>query len=427
MHTTPFKSNKRQASLIGFFFMCLLISLTATATNGINLIGYGAESTLMGGADTAVARDTSALNTNPAGLAQIKGRLFDGYGSLLRTTDLAHKDALNDDHADNRYTLLAGGGYAQQLEGMPCTAGIGLFTQGGAGAVFKHINTPFGTNEKMSSLFGIAKITPGFGCQVTDNLSIGASVSVVYASIEQEFFYGTSLPPAFAGFKNKGADTIRLGFKLGAQYKLNDQWTLGASYTEKTKLPLTGGSAQYNFTGAGLGVIKYDELSIKGFALPREVAIGAAFKPNDDLLLSAKINWINWADAINDVTTTATNPNNAFAPQSIITVSPQNWRNQVVYVLGAAYTLDDLTTLYAGYNHGKNPVPRENSSPLLAAILEDHITLGFARKLDETLKLTSGIEFLLPKKVVYDSPLFGPNAEVRNEGFFVHFMLSKSW
>ena len=404
----------------------LSISLPAAATNGINLIGFGAESTLMGGADTAVARDTSALNTNPAGLAQIQGKLFDGFGTLLRTTDLAHEDAINDQHADNRYTLLAGGGYAQSLEAMPCTAGVGFFTQGGAGAVFKHINTPFGTDDEMSSLFGIAKITPGIGCQVTDKLSLGASVSLVYASIEQKFFYNTS-NVTFAGFRNEGASALRFGLKLGAQYKLNDAWTLGASYTEKTELPLTDGTAKFNLTGVGLGIVKYNNLSIKGFALPREVAIGAAFKPNESWLLSAKVNWINWADAINDVTTAATDPNNALAPQAIVIVTPQNWHNQIVYALGAAYSYDDMTTLYAGYNHGKNPMPEKNSNPLLAAILEDHITLGFSRKLNETWKLTSGIEYLLPAKVTYDSALFGNDAEVRNEGIFFHMMLSKRW
>ena len=403
----------------------LSITTQSNATNGINLIGYGAESTLMGGADTAVARDTSALNTNPAGLAQIKGKLFDGYGSLLRTTDLAHKDALNDQQADNRYVLLAGGGYAQQLESLPCTAGIGFFSQGGAGAVYKHIKTPFGTNDEMSSLFGIAKVTPGIGCQVTDHLSIGGSASLIYASIEQKFFYNTPPVGSFAGFENKGADTIRFGFKLGAQYKLNERWTLGASYTEKTELPLTGGTAKFNLGSSG--IVKYDELSIKGFALPREIAIGAAFKPNEDLLLSAKINWINWADAINDITTKWSDPSSTLVPALKVDVNQQDWHNQLVYALGAAYTYNDKTTLYVGYNHGKNPVPRNNSSALLAATLEDHITLGFARKLDETWKLTSGIEFLLPKKVTYDSPLFGNNAEVRNEGFFIHCMLSKQW
>lgn len=399
----------------------------AFATNGINLIGFGAESSLMGGADTAVARDTSALNTNPAGLVQIKTKAFDGFGQLLRTTDLVHKDVLNDQHADNRYTLLAGGGYAQPIENLPCVGGIGFFTQGGAGAVFKHINNVFGTNDEMNSLFGIVKITPGIGCQLTDKLSIGMSVSVVYASIEQEFFYHTSVPPAFAGFRNKDSDTVRLGFKLGAQYILSDQWTIGASYTEKTKLPLTGGTAKFNFTGAGLGIVKYNELSIRGFALPREFAMGAAFKPNEDWLLSAKVNWINWADAINDITTSAQDPNNPSAPQAIVTVNPQNWHNQIVYALGLAYQYNNKTTLYAGYNHGKNPMPEKNSSPLLAAILEDHVTLGVSHQLDNAWKVTTGVEFLLPKKVTYDSALFGNDAEVRNEGAFFHLMFGKRW
>ena len=58
--------------------LALVVTCTsAHATNGINLIGFGAESTLMGGADVAVARDTSALNTNPAGLTQIKAAVRD--------------------------------------------------------------------------------------------------------------------------------------------------------------------------------------------------------------------------------------------------------------------------------------------------------------------------------------------------------------
>ena len=90
----------------------------------------------MGGADIAVARDTSALNTNPAGLTQIHGQAFDGFGSVLRTFDLSHKDSFgNDKHADNKYTFLGGGGYAASLDSVPCTAGVGLFSQGGAGGV----------------------------------------------------------------------------------------------------------------------------------------------------------------------------------------------------------------------------------------------------------------------------------------------------
>jgi long-chain fatty acid transport protein len=200
---------------------------------------------------------------------------------------------------------------------------------------------------------------------------------------------------------------------------------LGFSYTEKTNLPLTGGTSWVN-NGAS-GVVRYSDLSIRGFALPREVAIGAAFKPDDKWLLSAKINWIQWSDAIKDVTTTWQDPDSPSATSELRTVNPQNWHDQLVYALGAAYRYDDKTTLYAGYNYGKNPVPKNNSSALLAATLEQHVTAGLARKLDAHWKITSGIEWLVPKKVTYDSNVFGNNAEVNNGGFFLHMMLSKEW
>ncbi|WP_024929193.1 OmpP1/FadL family transporter [Methylophilus sp. OH31] len=399
----------------------------AHATNGINLIGFGAESTLMGGADVAVARDTSALNTNPAGLTQIKAPLLDMFGSVLRTTDLVHKDPRNEEHASNRYTLLGGGGYARPLENMPCTAGIGLFAQGGAGGVFDNLRTPFGNRDDLSSLFGIAKIIPGIGCEVTDKLSLGASLNIVYASIEQDFFANTSVSAVpFAGYKLEGASAVRTGFKLGMQYRVTPALTLAASYTEKTELPMTGGTLTADFTDAGLGKVKYADASIKGFALPREVAVGMAFKPTDDWLLSFKLNWLNWGDAINDVTLRATKPNNASAQSIYGSSMGADWKDQWVVATGVAYNWDDRTTLYAGHNYGKNPIPRQNSSPLLAGTLEHHLTFGAARKIDPHWLMTGGVEWMLPVSVKYNSQLFG-ESEIRNEAIVLHFMLSRRW
>jgi long-chain fatty acid transport protein len=399
---------------------------TAHATNGINLIGFGAESSLMAGADVAVARDTSALNTNPAGLTQIKAPLLDMFGSILRTTDLVHKDPRNEEHASNRYTPLGGGGYARPLEDTSCTAGIGFFAQGGAGGVFDKIRTPFGNRDDLSSLFGIAKVIPGIGCEVNEKLSIGASLNFVYASIEQDFFANTSVGTAFAGYKLEDASAIRTGFKLGMQYRVTPTFTLAAAYSEKTELPLTGGSLVADFTGAGLGKVKYSDASVKGFALPREVAVGFAFKPADAWLLSFKLNWLNWDDAINDVKLRATNPNNSLAPAVYGSTNPADWKNQWVVATGVAYNWDDRTTIYAGHNYGKNPIPRETTNPLLAGILEHHLTFGAARKIDQNWLATGGVEWMLPVKVKYNSALLG-DSEIRNEAIVLHFMLSRRW
>ncbi|MGZ4955319.1 MAG: OmpP1/FadL family transporter, partial [Methylobacter sp.] len=302
----------------GRFGLALLITLfspIAIATNGINLIGFGTESTLMGGADIAVARDTSALNTNPAGLTQIKGQAFDGFGSGLRTFDLSHQDSFgNDKHADNKYTFLGGGGYAASLDSVPCTAGIGLFSQGGAGGEFKNINTPFGNRDDMSSLFGMAKVSPGIGCRINDAWSVGASLAITYASVTQKFFPNTSVGAVpFAGYSLKDASALKVGFKLGVQYRINPSLTVAATYTEKTELPLTDGELNADYSAMGLGTVKYNNASLTGLALPREVALGAAFKPAETWLLSFKLNWINWADAVKSATLRATDPGNSSA------------------------------------------------------------------------------------------------------------------
>ncbi|MEW6445804.1 MAG: OmpP1/FadL family transporter [Pseudomonadota bacterium] len=399
---------------------------TAHATNGFNLIGFGAESTLMAGADVAVARDTSALNTNPAGLSQIRGHLFDGFASVLRTTDLVHKDSLgNEEHASNMYSFLGGGGYAQSIS-EHCTAGVGLFAQGGAGGVFEHLNTAFGTRDELSSLFGIAKVIPGVGCRVNDRLSLGASLSLTYASIEQKVFADTSSRAAFAGYHIENAYALEPGFKLGMQYHVSPQLTLGVSYTSRTDLPLNGDSLIADYSAMGLGKVKYRDVSLTGFALPQEIALGFALKPAEKWLLSFKLNWINWDEAINNVTLRATHPDNPSAPASYATVTAGDWKDQWVIASALAYDWDERTTLYFGHNYGKNPIPRQNTSPLLAGILEHHVTVGMARRVGREWKLTGGLEYMLPVKADYSNPLFG-EAQVRNEAITLHLMLSRRW
>lgn len=419
---------KTLGGLTGSALLLALLSPMAFATNGFNLIGFGTESTLMGGADIAVARDTSALNTNPAGLTQIHGQAFDGFASGLRTFDLVHKDSFgNEKHADNEYTFLGGGGYAASLESVPCTAGVGMFSQGGAGGVFKHINTAFGNRDDMSSLFAMAKISPGIGCRINDAWSVGASLAITYASVRQSFFPNTSVAAApFAGYSLKDASALKVGFKLGVQYRVNPSLTLAATYTEKTELPLTDGELRANYSGMGLGTVTYGNAAVTGLALPREVALGMAFKPVDALLLSFKVNWINWADAIKSVTLRVTDPDNSLAPAAYQIVTPGDWKNQWVFASGLAYNWNELTTLYAGHNYGSNPIPSQNASPLLAGILEHHVTLGVARQISTEWRMTGGLEYMLPVKESYTSPLFG-NAEVRNEALFLHLMLSRRW
>jgi long-chain fatty acid transport protein len=65
-------------------------------------------------------------------------------------------------------------------------------------------------------------------------------------------------------------------------------------------------------------------------------------------------------------------------PGSDALLFAMNWDDQWVVALGLEYALNAAHTLRAGYNYGKSPVPDANLSPLFPAIVEHHVTFGYA-------------------------------------------------
>ncbi len=416
--------------------LCAGLSASALGSNGLNLIGFGAESALMGGADVAVARDTSALNTNPAGLARIPDRALDIFGAAAYGMDVKHLDAFgNDRSVSNRVIPIGSFAYAQRIANTPFTAGIGLFAQGGAGNIYENLATAFGTRDDLTGIFRIARLSPGAGWQATGRLALGMSIPITYADARQKVFPSTSFfnaanpAQSFFGFELKGVQTVQTGLKLGMQYQASGALMVGATYTHKTSLPLTGGTLTSNMTSIGLGRVTYRDARIDGLALPREVGLGAAWQPREGVLLSFKYAWLNWADSIRTSTLTASNPDNPFAPAVLSAPAANNWSNQNVFAVGAAIDLTPATRLLFGYNYGRSPIPLQNLNPLLAAMGEHHLTAGISHRLDTHWSVAFGMEYQRGANPVYTNPAlpFGPNAQERSNFPAVDVMVSRRW
>ena len=417
---------------------CALLSMGATtafAGNGLNLIGYGTESVAMGGADVALAGDTSSLNSNPAGLARIRGKALDVYGAIAYGMDVGHADSFgNDRNVDHRWIYLTGGGYARAV-GDACTVGIGVFGQGGAGVVYDELITAFGTRDELSSSFRIAKFAPGGACRLNDKLAIGGSVGITYADIRQKVFFKTSvlnpLTPssAFFGYEITDASSLEAGVRVGVQYDIAPGTTLGATFSPQLDLPLTDGELVSNQNAIGLGRVTYEDLRLDGLALPREVGLGVAFHPVKPVLVSIKLAWLDWSSALNTSTLTATRPDNPAASSEIRATSTLGWDDQWVIAIGGAYELDARTILRAGYNYGRDPIPAANTSPLLSAIGEHHVTLGFVHARGANSEISAAFEYQFAADVTYTNPTlpFGPNARERANFPALHVQWSKRW
>ncbi|VAW76725.1 hypothetical protein MNBD_GAMMA15-168 [hydrothermal vent metagenome] len=430
---------RSQGLLQSVLTLSLLIGLVfppdAVATNGLNQIGFGPESIGMGGADLAVARDTSALNTNPAGLTQIKGARLDMNLAVADTGSIRHKDEFgNDSNNANKYPRLGNIAYARRLEKYPVTVGLGLFAQGGTGNEYNNLNTAFGTRDDLSILFRVARITPGFAWQVNDALSIGASIVGTYADLEQDFFPDTSFANpvdpsrSFFGFRLRDMNDFNVGIKLGLMYKANDWLTLGAAYNSKVDINLQGDMV-VDFSALGLGKVTYRDAEAKNIDQPQEFGVGAAIQATDRLLLSLEMTWIDWSGAVTRGTTRASDPGNPAAPPVLKNSLTYNWRDQYVFAVGAAYDWNTSVRLRAGYNYGRNPIPDESINPLLNIIDKHHLTVGFGYTLDSTWQIDGALEWSIRNDATYTNPElpFGSNAEATGETVALHLRLSRSW
>jgi long-chain fatty acid transport protein len=411
----------------------------AHAGNGLNDPGFGADSMGMGGADLALSRDTAALNINPAGLTQIKNGALDLNLEPFYFVDTSHRDAFgNDTKIDNPVGTLASGGYARRIS-PELVAGIGLFVQGGVGFVYDDLHTAFGTRDDALSLFSAVKFTPGLAWQVSDRLSVGASLGIAWSSARQKFYPNTSVPPGTPGLPSTGFQGFRVdslagwsgGLKLGLQYHPSKDWTIGMDYTDQLPLDLHNGELRANYEAdPAIGTrVRYRDAKVKGLAIAGEVGVGVAWQATPRLKLATEVNWLNWSRAMHQSTLTATRPDNAAAPAELKLEQKLDWRDQYVVALGAEWLATDRTTLRAGINYGRNPIPKNTLTPLLSVIGETSVMGGYAYQLTPEWAFEAAVHVQIKNSVTYTNPdaPFGPNANEHWQGIAALLALTRQW
>ncbi|TAL09371.1 MAG: hypothetical protein EPO02_10350, partial [Nitrospirae bacterium] len=362
MRTFTGNWNPRTIFLLALFLVVWLFPQVGWASNGLNLISSGGNSSALAGADTAVAEgfvDFSVMNTNPAGLTQIRNEEHAfGLGAILPS--LHFRNSRNDKDAENAPLVIGNGGYVRPLKGTPVTLGIGLFSVGGTASDFRDLTTTLGNRDKRGATLRHLKLAPSIGYQVTDKLSLGTALAVSYVDASITVF-----PNTVGGFETTGtcnrANNIALPAscayavafipKFGAMYKLTDTVTVGLAYTMRAPLPLDGGQIARN--QPGVGRVTY-EAHVRGIKWPDDLAAGIAFKPRSDMVIAAKFQWINWEAAFNNATIEMTSGNNPAKPTDAVILNLQ-WRNQYVMALGMAFDVNERLRISGGYNYGNNP------------------------------------------------------------------------
>jgi long-chain fatty acid transport protein len=389
---------------------------SAWATNGMILEGYGPIALAMGGAATAIENGSAAMMNNPATLQMgADGTRLDlavgVLGPKVSTTVPGFPTAQS---SGTSYVMPAFGWIRKAGD---LTYGVGMFGQGGMGTEYAaNTAVAMGSGSDVRSELSVGRVLFPVAMKINDKLNVGATLDFAWSNLDMKMAatgaqlggmvngmpsgnLGMALPQlaqapwARIDFSNSNdfsgaAKSTGWTGKFGLTYQATPDLTVGASYHLKTSQGDMKTSAKGASMSAPGGFTDAGQLTVLDFQMPATLAIGMAFKSSPSLTFVADVKRVEWSKVMKQFSMSYTS---AGMGGSVSFAMPQNWADQTVISVGAAYRINDVLTLRGGLNMASNPIPKEMTNPLFPAIVEDHLTLGASFQLSKQWQLDAAM------------------------------------
>ncbi len=395
---------KMKAVRLCFSIALVAISTAAYATNGMNLEGYGPIATGMGGASMAYDNGTAAMMNNPATLALMgEGNRLDLALGFLGPDVKSFMPGQPESKSSGDSYFMPAVGWARKSGSI--AYGLGVFSQGGMGAEYDASSfLALNSGDKVRSELGVGRVILPIAANLSPDFTVAGSLDYVWATLDLKMAVtGQQLVnlvtncsgPACSGLGGfAGAPWTRIDFsgggdysgaakgsgwaaKLGATYKVNQDFSIGAAYHSKTQLSdLETSGDGATISAAGFGAVGTGKIKVRDFQWPQTYAIGVAWNASKRLMIVADYKRIGWEAVMKNFKMTYEGPLAGAPGNTVDFALPQNWKDQNVYELGAGYMVSADFTLRLGVNLANNPIPAAYVNPLFPAIEKDHYTIG---------------------------------------------------
>jgi long-chain fatty acid transport protein len=346
-------------------------SPAAFATNGYFPHGQGIKAKGMAGAAIALPQDSIAAATNPAGMFFVGDRLDVGLDWFRPTREVevvGSAAPINGtyDANDKSNFFVPEFGY-NRLVNPNLALGVSVYGHGGMNTSYTSAFPLFGTSKAgidLSQLF----VAPTVAYQVAPGQVIGASVNLAYQRFKAtglENFGPPSPISAYPGnVTNQGySSSTGLGVRIGWMGKLAPACDFGLTYQTKTKM------SEFD---------KYKGLFAEegGFDIPANYGAGVACKVAPPVTVAFDVVRIEYS-GIKSVNNPLL-PNLFNAQLGTANGAGFGWQDVTAYKLGVQWAVNPTTTLRAGYNYGKQPIPASETlfNVLAPGVVEQHFTVG---------------------------------------------------
>lgn len=386
----------------------VLMSTMAFATNGYFSHGVGTKHKAMAGAGVALPTSPLSATLNPAANSFLSTRFELNFAlfSPSREFTVTGNPSMQPGtfpltpgtvESDSKYFVVPAFGLNYKVDENTALS-FQLYGNGGMNTDYDNNifygGKPVGVN--LSQLF------LGFTAsrKLTDNHSLGVTSIFAYQMFEAKglaaFASMSSDPENLTNNETDGAKGY--GVRFGYLGKFFDMICLGASYQSKIWM------TEFD---------KYRGLFAEqgGFDIPSNWTIGLAVKAMDNLHMALDFSQYRYSEIAS-----ISNPFANLMQGGMLGLGNGagfGWEDMNVIKFGANYSLNETMDVQVGYSYGQQPIPEKEVmfNILAPGVVEQHITLGVSKKLNDKKGINVAFMFAPQGSVKGANPMEVPGQQ----------------
>ncbi|MDA3799258.1 MAG: outer membrane protein transport protein [Kiritimatiellae bacterium] len=377
-----------------------IVVVLTLAANTVSAAGFAVMEQSSKSLGTATAGATASENAdsvffNPAGMTGIKSPTIEiGAAAVIPSFKFSDKGStfgtkenpipmppLTGSEPDAGQTAIVPNLY--YIQPLTDALTIGLSFNAPFGLETRYSDDWIGRYAGIKSDMTTMQLSPTIAWKISDNISIGAGVSVgrIDATLTSGIDFGgilasygaNTIPGMMDGSVSLEGDDIGYGFNIGAMYKFDENTRIGINYRSEVEYKLDG-NAKFTVPPpavAALAPLFTDtDISAK-ITTPDVASIGAYHKFNDLFALMADITWTGWS-SFEELRVVYDNP----AQPDSVTV--EKWDDVFRYALGGEFYVSDEWTLRVGGAYDESPIPNEHRTVRIPGTDRIWGALGFS-------------------------------------------------
>jgi long-chain fatty acid transport protein len=375
---------------------------------------------------TANADSAETVLNNPAGMTRLKEPSV--YGNPMafytRSKDEVTVRSTGQTRSSGDESIFAMPGfYYARPVGERWAVGIGPNAAMGLGASFEDDWAGRYLLKNWSLMF--AGLAPSVAYRINKQLSVGASLQIMYSQFTLEKSV-LNIPPGSAdgSFKLK-ADGLGMGVSVGILYELTDHTRVGLTYRSKVAMTDKGKPEVSGLTPERLAILNQfgalnQEISVET-STPQVVNAGVFHDFGNGWSLSLDVAWVDFSEwGLENVT----------IGDSSISTQPVNYKDIWAVSLGVSYELTPKWTIRSGAFYVSPGQEKANRTVFLRLDQMWGVGLGFEYKYRKNRSVSfdvTYIQFGEGKFTAHDVPLAGDISGKYTTNWGLVFGLGMKW